>query len=648
MQVRQIFRWIITCLLLQLWQYGASQPVPCDDRLYLITSDYVGTPSTFTQMLINRENGRPEIRILKDNMGTSLTGVGYNIFDGFIYGLHPVTYELYRVSADGNTTNLGVPENIDTTLNYLAGVCATTGRSLILVGRTKDTNVDKKLLSINLDRISAGFVSIIADWETQIEDIAIDPEYGIIMGFDKKTKRLVNIGSGGLVTSNRFEVNTPIVNVGSLFFDANSELYGFGGTGSTETIFYKFDKTNGRAKSIGNGPLGRSTDGCSCPYRVSFEKTVSPTKVLPCTEVTYRYHITNTGGTAFTQIDIRDTFPEGFVITEISELPSLGEIVSGVGSNILFLNRMHILLGDNYINVKVRVGSLPGQYPTQSKMGKFPLAIGIEHLSDDPTDGLRESPTVLTIIKGEEVIEEELVYLCPGGTRPLRANFSADQFLWNTGETSANIEVSAPGTYSVIAATPCGDFFDTIQVVNVSEPLQVDLGEDQIIEQGDEVILHPSNNGQGILLYNWLAVGDSTLSCTDCPRPTARPLVNSLYSLTITDENGCTASDELTVEVIPVRNIFAPTAFSPNGDGINDVFYLQGKTDAQILYLRVFDRWGNLVFQVQNGYLNDANFGWDGKVRGQVKESGAYVFVAKLEFADGVKKQLSGEVALLR
>ncbi len=648
MQVRQFFRCSITCFLCLLLQSGFTQTVPCDDRLFLATSDNIGLPSTFTQIHINPENGRPEIRILKEDMGTSLNALGYNVFDGYIYGLNPFTYELFRVDASGNATNLGVPAGIDKTLDYFAGTTSATGRSLMLIGRSKDTGVDKKMFSVSLDRISAGFVSIIADWETQIEDIALDPEYGIILGFDAKTKRLVNVSSGGLVTSDRFATSTESANIGALFFDAKGDLYGFGNAGSTETIFYKFDKTNGKAEIIGNGPLGRFSDGCSCPYRIRFDKTVSPTQALPCTEVTYRYHMTNTAGTAYTQIDIRDTFPEDFVITAISKPPAIGEIVSGVGSNILHINRMHLLLGNNEIEVKVRVGARPGLYPTQSRMGTFPLAIGSQLISDDPTDGFRDSPTLLTVIEGEQVIEDTLLYLCPGGMRRLSANFSADRFLWNTGETSRTIEVTAPGIYAVIATTECGDFFDTVRVVNVTAPLLVNLGEDQIIEQGDPVLLNPETNGAGMLQYNWTATGDSILSCSDCPRLVVWPLFNSVYSVTVTDENGCTATDELAVEVIPVRNIFAPTAFSPNGDGINDIFYLQGKTDARIILIRIFDRWGNLVFQVQNGYLNDANFGWDGKVLGKIKESGAYVFVAELEFADGIKKRISGEVALFR
>lgn len=648
MQTLRLLPMVLVWLCIWPGQRGMTQPLPCDDFFYLFTADYPGTPSTLTRVRINPQSGRPEMTTVKADIGASLGAVGYNVADGYFYGLNPVTYELFRVDANGNSTNLGVPANIDKTLQYVGGTVSPLGRSLLVVGRSKDTNVDKKLVSINLMNNTSGFVSIVAGWNSQIESIAFDPEFGLLLGFDRATRRLVNISTGGFVTSNRYETNNNLVTIGSLFFNTNAELYGYGGTGTTETHFYKIDKINGRATNIGQGPVGRSTDGCACPYRIRFDKTVSPAEALPCAEVTYRYHITNTAGTAYTQVEIRDTFPEGFVITDISRPPEIGEVATGVGSNMLHINRMHLLLGDNEIEIKVRVGPRAGVYPTQGQVASFPLMIGPQVRSDDPSDDTQQSPTVLTILEGEEVLTDTLLYLCPDGTRRLRAQLAADSYQWNTGATGPTLDVTTPGVYSVIATTECGAFYDTVRVVPVAEPLSVDLGDDQTIEQGDPVRFIMRTNGAGNLQYLWQSEDDPTLTCDRCPLPAARPLTNATYTLLLTDNNGCSATDAFNVEVIPVRTIFAPTAFSPNGDGINDVFYLQGKTDARVLYLRIFDRWGNLVFQTENGYLNDPNTGWDGRTRGQTIEAGAYVFVAELEFADGIRRKTSGEITLLR
>lgn len=622
------------------------QPVPCDDRLYLATSEQTNQTSSLSQIIINPTTGKPELQMLKKDMGALLNVMGYNVYDGYIYGLNPVTYELLRIDANSNITNLGVPANIDKTLTYSGGAISPNGRTLISIGRNKDTGVDKRLLRIDLDRIYAGYLSIIADWETQVDDIAFDPEFGVLVGFDAKTRRLVNLSIGGLVTSIRFEVNNDIGNIGALFFDAKGDLYGYGGSGAEHT-FYQFNKITGKAKEIGIGPSGSITEGCSCPYRITFDKTVTPAQALPCSEVTYRYHLKNTAATSFTQIDIRDTFPEDFMITAVDGL-QIGEIASGVGTNLLHITQMHLLLGENDIKVKVRIGSRPGTYSSRTRVGPLPFAFGTDIISDNPTDGLAQSPTILTIINGPELIKESLLYLCPGSRRMVGANFSADQFLWNTGATDPVLEISEPGIYSVIATTECGNFYDTIRVENVATPLTVSLGENQIIEQGDPLLLNAVTNGMGTFHFKWQANGDSTLSCTDCPHPNAKPLFSSTYNITITDVNGCTATDELAVEVIPVRNIFAPTAFSPNNDGINDIFYLQGKSDAKVIYLRIFDRWGNQVFHVQNGLLNDPIYGWNGSVRSKLVSPQTFAYVAELEFPDGIRKRLQGEVSLVK
>ncbi len=626
-----------------------AQPIPCDERLYLFTSEFIGTPTAAHINTINPANGRLLPTLWNNTTGTFISAVGYNVYDGYIYGFNTTTYELFRIGADGAAVNLGVPNGIDKTLVYYAGAVSPLGRTLFLVGRDRETDIDRKLVSVNIlgPTYGTGFVSIVADWKTRIESIVFDPDFGLLLGFDRNTRRLVNISSGGFVTSNRYEVNNQLVTIGSLFFTSQGQLYGYGGTGTTETHFYAIDRNDGKATLVSSGPIGRVTDGCSCPYRITFDKTVSPREALPCTEVTYRYRITNTSGTSFTQVEIRDSFPEGFVITDIRNLSPIGEVQSGIGSNKLLVRRLHILLGDNEFEVKVRTSPQTGVYRSQAVMTPTPLMLGGFLRSDDPAIAQSEAPTELTVIPGEQIIADTLLYLCPGGTRRLEANRSAGTYQWSNGATAPTQDIQVPGTYSVIATTECGFFYDTVQVLPVQTPLFIKLEAPPIIEQGDRIALQYTTNGSN-LQFQWRADDPTLLSCTDCPRPLVSPLRDAVYQVTVTDANGCSASDEVLVKVIPVRNIFGPTAFSPNGDGINDVFYLQGKTNARILHLRIFDRWGNQVFQIRNGYLNDPAFGWNGEGYNRTAESGIYIFTAELEFEDNARKRISGELQLLR
>ncbi|RMG88417.1 MAG: gliding motility-associated C-terminal domain-containing protein [Bacteroidetes bacterium] len=97
------------------------------------------------------------------------------------------------------------------------------------------------------------------------------------------------------------------------------------------------------------------------------------------------------------------------------------------------------------------------------------------------------------------------------------------------------------------------------------------------------------------------------------------------------------------------REIYAPTAFSPNGDGLNEVWTLFGAPDVfQIKNLRIFDRWGGLVFEKSDLPPGAGQSGWDGRVKGQQAPGGIYIFLAEIGFADGRTRQISGDFLLIR
>jgi gliding motility-associated-like protein len=195
-------------------------------------------------------------------------------------------------------------------------------------------------------------------------------------------------------------------------------------------------------------------------------------------------------------------------------------------------------------------------------------------------------------------------------------------------------------------STACGEFYDTVQVVEVPAPF-VNLGENTTLPYGDKFVPGFTTNAIPPLRFQWSATG-SPLNCTDCPYPTATLLEPSAYSLTLTDAQGCTATDEVLAGVEDVRPIYAPNTFSPNGDGINDLFFLQGRGDFPIITLQVFDRWGGLVFSEKNLRVNDFRSGWNGRKKGKLQAPGAYLWRAEIEFAGGKTEQRSGELVLMR
>ncbi len=131
---------------------------------------------------------------------------------------------------------------------------------------------------------------------------------------------------------------------------------------------------------------------------------------------------------------------------------------------------------------------------------------------------------------------------------------------------------------------------------------------------------------------------------------TFSPLATTNYNITVTDENGCFASDDITVFVDLARNVFFSNIFSPNGDNQNDFFQLAtGSGVLEVLSFRLFDRWGNVVHE-EMAYMPDDSLhpGWDGFFNNREAEAGVYVYFAEVLFEDNVRIAYKGDVTLVR
>ena len=144
--------------------------------------------------------------------------------------------------------------------------------------------------------------------------------------------------------------------------------------------------------------------------------------------------------------------------------------------------------------------------------------------------------------------------------------------------------------------------------------------------------------------YEWSP--SNTLSSTTIYNPIATPEITTDYTLTITDQFGCVNNALITVVVLnPVCEepfVFMPNAFSPNGDGENDILKVEGRTIDE-LYLAIYNRWGELVFET-----TDPDNGWDGQYKGELSEPDVYGFYLKVRCANQQEYFKKGNITLLR
>ncbi|MGK0387389.1 MAG: gliding motility-associated-like protein [Maribacter sp.] len=170
---------------------------------------------------------------------------------------------------------------------------------------------------------------------------------------------------------------------------------------------------------------------------------------------------------------------------------------------------------------------------------------------------------------------------------------------------------------------------------------------DTTISLGESVELLAIPN-QANSTVSWTPGG--TLSCDDCFDPISSPTSDIEYTVLATNmATGCDTAITVIVRIDKDRNIFIPNAFTPNGDGYNDFLniYSDGSV-AVIRSLRVFDRWGELVYQNIGFQPNMLNEGWDGTFNGKKMQTGVFVYMAEIEFVDGVVQIFKGDVTLVR
>ncbi len=216
----------------------------------------------------------------------------------------------------------------------------------------------------------------------------------------------------------------------------------------------------------------------------------------------------------------------------------------------------------------------------------------------------------------------------------------------------SSIQIGIPaGNYTpkIIDKNGCEYILAPIQVTQPA-PILVDLGPDISIQFGrDTQLLATVQNALGLTQYAWSAEDSIWLSCLDCRNPSVYSLQSPTYfEVVVTDTAGCRAQDQILVSVIRQRKVFVPTGFSPNGDFTNDLLLVHGQSNSKALDFKVYDRWGEMVFQLQNFAFNDDSMGWDGSFRGQPCDPGVYVWVLEVEYVDGVKEVFKGNTTLIR
>lgn len=224
-------------------------------------------------------------------------------------------------------------------------------------------------------------------------------------------------------------------------------------------------------------------------------------------------------------------------------------------------------------------------------------------------------------------------------------SYSLDSINFSTDSILTDLRA---GTYEVLVMDAMGCLTSVNATITEPLELQIEAGRDTIVDLGFPVrltgLVFPFQRPVDI---QWTP--GMQLSCDTCLVTELTPTRSQFYFANIVDETGCTAIDSIRIGVNKIRPIYIPNVFSPNADGVNDFLSVSGNAAArQIQVMRIFNRWGALMYEGRNLPLNVSNAGWDGQFKNQPMSPGVYVYYILVDFIDGVSVAYQGDITILK
>lgn len=233
--------------------------------------------------------------------------------------------------------------------------------------------------------------------------------------------------------------------------------------------------------------------------------------------------------------------------------------------------------------------------------------------------------------------------ICAGQTMQLAVTGGTNYF-WSPSTSLSDPAIANPiasplaTTRYIVRATSgsssCGGI-DSV-IVTVNPVPDISISKNTSTCEGIPVQVKAS----GGVKYQWSP--SQSLSDASLPNPMASPAVNTTYTVVVTDINGCSDDGEVKVSIAPMGKIYIPNAFTPNSDGINDCFTIQGALGSPFFELSIYNRFGEKVF-----FANNPSSCWDGNFRGLPQPTGSFAYTLKMSGPCGVFTE-KGTVTVIR
>ncbi len=223
-------------------------------------------------------------------------------------------------------------------------------------------------------------------------------------------------------------------------------------------------------------------------------------------------------------------------------------------------------------------------------------------------------------------------------------NFKLENMNWQTDNLFESLEA---GNYQVSLKDKDG----CIETRNISilsgDPFSVNQIQDITVNYGDEIAIDPIINDGNLQTTVWNIQQINPIGSSNTASLNILPLQSGYVWVKFISETGCEQNQKFFVRQNIHKDLFVPTAFSPNGDLNNDKLVAFSDESINIKDFKVFDKWGEMVYHNSNMSPN-TDEGWDGTFRGKMMEPSVFVWLAEIIIANGTKITVSGDTTLLR
>lgn len=285
-----------------------------------------------------------------------------------------------------------------------------------------------------------------------------------------------------------------------------------------------------------------------------------------------------------------------------------------------------------------------------------PLTSTTYYVTGQSNIGCRKSTKVEVIVIDKLQLNEMAdIAICPQDTFQFSASIVTTpqlaivNYTWTPANLLSAANIPNPSghyppvatTFRVIASAGTCASDTALVTVHLNSTPDITVPEDLITTPNADVKLKATSSFN--MSYQWQA--SDSFSCAACKETSIYPTQSQTVYVTGTTSAGCIVNDSLHIRVVSCdpEMIFLANTFTPNGDGVNDKFYIHSLALSQLKYFRVFDEWGRMVYETES--MND---GWDGSVNGTAAGSAVYTYLMAGKCQNGYDIEKSGNIALMR